>query len=389
MPYRRVVSALFAIASLMVPGTMLAQQNPASDEARGSIGAGDAPEQQPSEEAAAWRESFAADAALTYFRRGDKAAVIVVAAGEHSEAELAADTLEETLRDSGEFFLVMNDDVLADNTKVDDEKIVEKAKHLPVGQVAVVRVYAGAAGKPPAVVVTLYDKDTGEAGTAMSVTRGTEARPSDRPPPSAGVEASGDEEASDEAAERGADIAAKTAKTAQRAADPMRRRYLAQHVWFDETDEDADALDQWKRVYRGDQKQSLDGEAFYYEIGRPDLADAYGTQQVIKWSIVAGVLTVGAGSAAAIMLTGEPGNQSRLGTAGAVGGGAFLGAALVGMYYNPHPIELDEARKLANEHNEKLRDELGLPDEAADEQASNLKWSFGVSPRGVSAGFRF
>jgi hypothetical protein len=386
MPYHhRPLTLLLIIATLtLAPGAAFAQDDAPSDEPRGPMGAAEGPDAESSTAAGAWRASFGADATLTYFRRGDDAAVIVVAAGEHGEVELAADTLEGALRDSDAFHFVMNDDALADNSAVDDAKIVAKAKHLPVGQVAVVRVYAGAVGKPPTAVVTVYDKATGEAATALSVTRGAEPKPSDRPPADSAPEQAENADASKQDAERaGADAAAGAVETAERAADPARRAYLARYVWFDEAGNEA-PLSQWKRVYRGDQKESLEGEAFYREIGRPDLADAYGTHSTIKWTTVAGLATLGAGSAAALLLTGEPGDETRLVTAGVVGGGLFVSSVLVGMLYNPHPIELDEAKQLAGEHNQEIRDELGLPDAAAKERASAWEWSVGVSPRGMS-----
>ncbi|QDG51739.1 hypothetical protein FIV42_13570 [Persicimonas caeni] len=394
MPYRPLTLLLIIATLTLAPGAAFAQDDAPSDEPRGPMGAAEGPDAQSSTAAGAWRASFGADATLTYFRRGDDAAVIVVAAGEHSEVELTADTLEGALRDSDAFHFVMNDDALADNSAVDDAKIVAKAKHLPVGQVAVVRVYAGAAGKPPTAVVTVYDKATGEAATALSVTRGAEPKPSDRPPADSAPAQTEETEKTDNASQQteqgkqdaeraGADAAAGAVETAERAADPARRAYLARYVWFDEAGNEA-PLSQWKRVYRGDQKESLEGEAFYREIGRPDLAEAYDTHSTIKWTTVAGLATLGAGSAAALLLTGEPGDETRLVTAGVVGGGLFVSSVFVGMLYNPHPIELDEAKQLAGEHNQEIRDELGLPEAAANEHASAWEWSVGVSPRGMS-----
>lgn len=127
----------------------------------------------PADKLGGWVDTFPGDKAASYLPKGDNTSVIVVAAGGHAEAEMAADTLEKALRSTGHFKLVMNDDVLADNAEVDDETIVQKAKHLPVGHVAVVRVFDAGEGQPPSAVVTIYDKDSGAASTAMSVTRGT------------------------------------------------------------------------------------------------------------------------------------------------------------------------------------------------------------------------
>jgi hypothetical protein len=384
----RTVSFLLTICLLnMVSDTVLAQEKPTPDQPRGPVGATDGPDRKSSSAAGAWRTSFGSDATLTYFRRGGDAAVIVVAAGElaeseNAEVELAADTLEAALRESDEFHFVMNDDALADNTAVDDARIIDKAKHLPVGQVAVVRVYAGAAGKPPTAVVTVYNKDTKEAATALSVTRGEDPRPSNRPPADSAPKESVEARADKEAAERGEDAAAETVETAAHAADPKRKEYFTRYIWFEEEGSDA-VLSQWTRVYLGDQKESLEGEAFYREVGRPDLADEYSTHTVIKWSTVASLAALGAGSAALIAFSGKPGDPGRAALAGAAGGGLFLSAALVGMLYNPHPIELDAAKQLAGEHNAEIRDELGLPAEAR-EQAQAVDWSLGVSPNGVS-----
>lgn len=389
MPHRRLIFALLFAALIAAPAATFAQEEANSSEPNDAAEEAEAPEAQPASAAEEWLESFGAESTLTHFRRGEDAAVIVVAAGEHPQVELAADTLEESLRESDAFHLVMNDDPLADNSQADDQRIIEKAKYLPVGQVAVVRVYAGASGKPPTAVVTIYDKQTGQVAAAISVTRG--AQPKVSQPPAADTkpaEPSPAERGADEAAERGADEAAKVVAAARRAVDPTRRKYRARYIWFD-NEGDEDELSQWTRVYRGDQRESLRGEAFYREIGRPELAEEYETQSLLKWSAVGGLAVAGAGAAALIAFTGEPGDEARVALAGAAGGALFGSAVLVGALYNPHPIELDEAKQLARDHNQKLRDDLGLSQEVAAEQTSSLEWSVGLTGAGAALRVEF
>ncbi|QDG51737.1 hypothetical protein FIV42_13560 [Persicimonas caeni] len=129
----RRTSVALLVASLLIPSSSFAQEAPSPEEETADPESANQEQPDPLGE---WVATFPGDAAASYFATGDNASVIVVAAGGHAEAEMAADTLEKALRQSGRFELVMNDDVLADNAKVDDETIVGKAEHLPVSQVA-------------------------------------------------------------------------------------------------------------------------------------------------------------------------------------------------------------------------------------------------------------
>jgi hypothetical protein len=136
--------------------------------------------------------------------------------------------------------------------------------------------------------------------------------------------------------------------------------------------------------YRGRYKERIEGAAFYRAIGRADLASAYRRRRTIKIALqVGGVLVAAGGVAWAVMglprapdCSGiffadpireclEAGDRARA-TRFLIGVTLGLGGA--GLVYwggtmSPHPVTTPEARHLADEHNRRLRRELGLPDD--------------------------
>ncbi|WP_141594465.1 hypothetical protein [Myxococcus sp. AB056] len=140
----------------------------------------------------------------------------------------------------------------------------------------------------------------------------------------------------------------------------------------------------WTVPYEGKYKKPLEGEAFYQKLGRDDLVAEYQSRSATKLTlkIVGGVVMVG-GLVYGIATPGAQSEDCELGpdfsacidrnfAAGDRKRNMFLvgmGVSLVGVgllgwgiFYNPHPIASSEARELADGHNKRLRQELGLSD---------------------------
>ena len=69
--------------------------------------------------------------------------------------------------------------------------------------------------------------------------------------------------------------------SAARAEDPLART----RIGFDGINVDTEAanhLDAWTSTYRGDQHEPLEGEAFYYEVCRPDLAEGFRSRAMLR-----------------------------------------------------------------------------------------------------------
>ena len=160
--------------------------------------------------------------------------------------------------------------------------------------------------------------------------------------------------------------------------DLAKARYAEEFLWFDEVyiGTDADELASEGRgavVYRGWRKTALEGRDLYVALGRDDLAASYTRRQVFRWSLVGvGVALALAGpvyvAAANEDCPGKPDFRGCLerGDRRLALGGAIIGAGTVvviaGLFVNPNPISPNETRRLANEHNVKLRRKLGLPE---------------------------
>ena len=135
----------------------------------------------------------------------------------------------------------------------------------------------------------------------------------------------------------------------------------------------------WK-AYRGATDQQLEPEAFYNLIGHPDLAEAYARRRKLA---IGGIL-VGTGLMLGGILyfgsqpdlncsDGDPNFQTCLDNHDksfhdaevtamiltALGGGALV----LGIYYvwHPHPVSENEAKNMAEQYNNGLRQNLGLP----------------------------
>jgi hypothetical protein len=131
-------------------------------------------------------------------------------------------------------------------------------------------------------------------------------------------------------------------------------------------------------TYQGDVRQKLSRFQFYQTVGRPDLIESYASR---KRAAIAGFVIGGIAAGAAYVLftvaLGEEldctidfnnssferhcqdGNYTPTLLAAAVSGIAFV----TGIYYVTHlqPLDDGEAKALANDYNQRLRHQLGLP----------------------------
>lgn len=142
---------------------------------------------------------------------------------------------------------------------------------------------------------------------------------------------------------------------------------------------------QWSVPYEGKYKKPLEGEAFYQKLGRDDLLAEYQSRSTTKLTlkIVGGVVAVGGLTFAIASLASSPDSHCSLGpnfescwrrkdaaeartaTKFWVGTGVGMvgtGLLMWGVFRNPHPINASEAREMADGHNKRLRQELGLTD---------------------------
>jgi hypothetical protein len=136
--------------------------------------------------------------------------------------------------------------------------------------------------------------------------------------------------------------------------------------------------DQHWQVFRGSAEQELDAPAFYHEIGRDDLADAYHRRHhlMLGGYIVAGAAFAISGVLAVRKSDWSPCNGLQgdafsrcadahtlsLVPAIAVAGFGLIATGFASYYArNPQPIDEHDAKALADAYNQRLRRELGLP----------------------------
>ena len=135
------------------------------------------------------------------------------------------------------------------------------------------------------------------------------------------------------------------------------------------------------KFYQGQYHRPLKGAEFYEAVHRPDLADSYRTRRNWTWGVA---LTTLVASPAVFFVT-ENADHNRperrkwsdaqlttgyavAGVLAAVSFATFMGIRYIGF----HPIEPHEARRITNEYNRQLADELGIDeDEFPDERLPN------------------
>jgi len=117
--------------------------------------------------------------------------------------------------------------------------------------------------------------------------------------------------------------------------------------------------------YRGVAKTRLEPDAFYRLVGRNDLVEQYRRRRTTMLGTMWGGAVVALGSALVGLASLESDSEkvARLQTGALVGLCVGLSAAAIGSYLQTslEPISDSEARKIAEQYNQRLRRSLGLP----------------------------
>lgn len=350
---------------------------------------------------AAWDATFTANTLRDHVTPSTR--VVVVAAGtELSEARAAARTLTTQLR-TLRAALVMDDQGLGDVSTLDDAAIRQRCVPLPIEHVMIVRVFPGATNTPPSAVAILYDRN-GNVITAINGTRG-QSMPA--------VAASN--EVGAPVVSHGVDLRAESAVNdvridLRRRHEQNRERYNNEYVRVESVR--AHLSSGWT-AYRGNSNQSIIGESFYLTVERPDLAERYRSRNKLKWGFfIAGVATVAIGASVTTygLLTSETERCEAYDyidrdecieyednfTVALVGAALVLigtPMVVIPVHAKAHTINVDQARRIADEHNQRLRQRLGLSSESAalripQAPKARFSWDAFASHRGAGLSLR-
>ncbi|MDR0966193.1 MAG: hypothetical protein LBM75_06800 [Myxococcales bacterium] len=341
-------------------------------------------------QAETWPETFSPSAMTSYLGRADTT-VLLVAGGMPSE-ELASATaaFAEAAREAG--VTVLTGEALGSVAELDDAAIAAKGAQFPADSIVIVRIFPGASSTPPTAMVTRYSKK-GEPLDAFTVKRGVAlaakegaAAPSDGAPPAA------------------MQAISEIQQTGTSALDEYEKNFIGFQGWT------AIGVNQYGQVVsassgvipvKGKFKEPLKGATFYEEIGRADLVSSYKTRRGAKIGLMAGGSVAMAGGLVVMLLPlfGSDGKepedwgsqewedwdakQSKRKTNFLIAGGVITAvgtaALMTGLFLRMAPIDAAEARRLADEHNKKLRQKLGLPDNVT------IDLSFSAGPGGGGA----
>lgn len=335
----------------------------------------------------AWQKSFSADAVASYLREGDKSVLVAAAGEKSSDLTDATAALVASLRAHKPAVMVMTGEALGNIAALDDEAIAKKAAHLPVGLVAVVRVFPG---DPPAAVVSFLDK-TGKAVTALSVTRGTPLALGDKAKGTAGAGVTTaaadaiarihDEKRGDKGAEKGG----ATGQGGDENADAAARseEYAANYVGFQDwigVNQYGQVVSTFSTMYLGSMHKPLGLDAFYDHIGRKDLGDSARTRGRVRGSLFLGgtLLMIGgliylkdisagtdcyniASEKVAALCTADGDAKTHHALMGmAIVSGAGVVALFAGLFVSANPLSAEETYAMAGDFNRKYREKLGL-----------------------------
>lgn len=331
----------------------------------------------------AWQKSFAGDAVATYLREGDKS-VLVVAGGEKS-ADLtdAAAALVASLRAHKPALVVMTGEALGNVAALDDEAIAKKAGHLPVGLIAILRVFPG---DQPAAVVSFLDK-AGTAVAALSVVRGAALARGSKSQGTAGAgvsTAAADTIARIHDEKRGENGGSKSAASGDPDADAAARseEYAENYVGFQGwigMNQYGQVVRSFSTIYQGTIHKPLGLGQFYEHIGRKDLADSVQTRGRVRGGLFIGgtVLMIGSlyflkgvfGSSCAGVVGADAQkacvkDRDQTQSDGLKNTGIMFGAGMVvmfaGLFVSPNPMSEEETYALGGAYNRAMREKLGL-----------------------------
>jgi hypothetical protein len=245
----------------------------------------------------------------------------------------------------------MDAGALGDVSGLDDAAVVDKAQALPVDRVVLLRVFAAKSGATAAVSV--YDK-AGEAAGGFTATLTQPVKPA----ANAGGSAAG-------VAVGAVMKDASSDKSAALQAFSERVVWFEGGNWVDAAS--GAVVGTWTQPYQGKYKEPLVGREFYSTIGADDaLADWDVNQRKARRNAA---ITAGVTGVATLSLALLAKNASSYETGKIVGG--VTGATLTGIFFwrraarpwgarGHDPRTMPEKRRMAEEYNKELLQELGL-----------------------------
>lgn len=151
----------------------------------------------------------------------------------------------------------------------------------------------------------------------------------------------------------------------------------------------------WSILYRGKYLQPIEWEEFYQTVGRKDLLARYRKGVCIRTGLVIGGIVVGLGGTGLMFIPLLSAGEDQFDRDMKwlyIGGGVLLVGglvALIGAYYDPQPVDASEARRLADEYNQRLMRELGLSPNDVGAPAPPRQPPVGASPFGLILGVNF
>lgn len=300
-----------------------------------------------------WSETFKGDE-LYKAMTGQR----VLIATSTKEAQVAGAALNARLR-VWRLPLIMDSSPLGDLAGLSDKEIVGRSSNLPIDRVVIVRVFGGVD-----VVVTIYDK-SGVPKSSFAGKRGSLIVMDATGPPSVSKEVVPPE--------------APTAKqlALEEPVDDLPKRKSARLKSFEKnaiywSEGIRVSINAWRAsavkfgiARRGRHGARLRGASFYSAVGRRDLAAEYRLRSGLKYGLGYGggvaFVVVGTGMAVVTLLNGTDGiaeNPVFIGGLVLVGVGS-LGIAIASAV-RTHPLQMNERRRLADEHNEDLLEALRL-----------------------------
>lgn len=285
----------------------------------------------------------------------------------------------------------MTDDVLGQAAGLDDDQIVAKAQGLPIDNLAVVRVFPGGKDNPETVVVTVRDK-AGEVVWALSGTSGVP------------VEANEAEGSGRGVSQSAAEAVSETVEAETEASEEARERYAKEFIWFQDmvgVNQHGSVVSSWSSAYQGKYKKHLDAAEFYRAVGRADLAEEYeaNSDKVVAGAALGTVGALGMAGGGLWWVVAATGPDTEGGVPSGVPAALTLvsGVAMIGGFSSipekVHPIPPSEARELADKHNKKLKEELGLskdysPMPRASRNSIKYNFGLGAAPGGAAGVLR-
>jgi hypothetical protein len=335
---------------------------------------------------------------LKGYLTNSQAKVLVAGGGEKTDklSEAILDLIN-SFRSAGSA-LVMGPDSLGDMSSLSDQEIVAKAKPLPIEQVAIMRIFPGAANAPDTAVVTLYDKQ-GKALTAFSVQQGQPLAPN---PTAQGSKAG----VSPQAASSVSSVLTSTKKQRGNARDS----YMKKRLHFGgvaAVNQYGQVVAHWLNVYEGESQRILEGDELFMKLGRKDLAESYSTKNALRSGLLYGGLgsvLIGGGL---MMYSLFGGSETEYGTTetnddlmyagiGIMAVGSLVGT--VGAFINPNPVNEGALIDMIENYNYSLKRDMGLEDSEVSQDDSQAEQSlpFALAPyvgpkgeAGLAFGMRF